>query len=194
MKKPIVHKYYQSLFIETAIQRTLQVLTKYPEKEFSLSELAKEAGVAKANIGSILNDLHEMNLVEITKLSKIWRIMAKQGSPEFIRNKIIYNLHMIYCNGLVEFLNYHFNNPKCIVLFGSFRHGDDISTSDIDIAIETDETKEYEIIGLRELAGFEKAIGKKFQLHLFNRKTVDINVFNNIANGVVLSGFLEVRP
>ena len=27
----------------------------------------------------------------------------------------------------------------------------------------------------------------------FNRKIVDIHIFNNIANGIVLYGFLEVK-
>ena len=93
----------------------------------------------------------------------------------------------------MEFLIEHFGNPKAIVLFGSFRRGEDFSTSDIDIAIETDETEEYKTVGLRILSNFEKEIGRKIQLHLFNQKNVDAHVFNNIANGIVLSGFLEVK-
>ena len=41
---------------------------------------------------------------------------------------------------------------------------------------------------------FEKMIKRHIQLHMFNRKNVDLHVFNNIANGIVLAGFLEVRP
>ena len=44
------------LYDETARLRILAVLFKYPDKEFSLSDLAKEAGVAKANIGPILEN------------------------------------------------------------------------------------------------------------------------------------------
>lgn len=32
-----------------------------------------------------------------------------------------------------------------------------------------------------DLKNFEKEIGRKIQLHLFNRKNVDAHVFNNIA-------------
>ena len=46
----------------------MEVLFKYPEKEFSLSDLAKEAGVAKANIGSILNEFQAAGLINIEKL------------------------------------------------------------------------------------------------------------------------------
>ena len=59
------------LYDETARLRILAVLFKYPDKEFSLSDLAKEAGVAKANIGPILEDYYESEIINITKLSKI---------------------------------------------------------------------------------------------------------------------------
>lgn len=194
MKKPIVPKKYLKLYEETARNRILEVLFRFPEKEFSLSDLAKEAGVAKANIGRILEEFRKIEFIEITKLSKIWRIKANRKNWYFIRSKIVYNLNFVYLSGLVELLNEHFNNPRSIVLFGSFRKGEDISGSDIDIAIEIDGDKECKIVGLRELVEFEKSIGKKIQIHLFDRKKTDISVFNNIANGIVLLGFLEVKP
>jgi predicted nucleotidyltransferase len=194
MNKPHGKKKYHSLYIETGIQKTAEILFRFPEKEFSLSDLAKEAGVAKANIGKILDKLYDQNLVEITKLTKIWRIKANQMDPNFIKAKIVFNLNLVYQSGLVEFLNEFYRNPKSIALFGSFRRGEDLSNSDIDVAIETEEAGEYKAVYLRELTEFENMLGRKIQVHLFNRKDVDINVFNNIANGIVLSGFLEVKP
>lgn len=194
MEKLIVPKKYLKLYNETARNRVLEVLFKFPEKEFSLSDLAKEAGVAKANIGKILDEFQNIGLIEITKLSKIWRIRANQKNWYFIRSKIVYNLNFVYQSGLVEFLIDYFRNPKSIILFGSFRKGDDISKSDIDIAVESDDFEDYKIVKIKELSEFEDMIGRGIQLHLFNRKNVDINVFNNIANGIVLFGFLEVNP
>ncbi len=193
MIKPIVHKKYLNFFEETAKNKIIEVLFRYPEKEFSLSDLAREAGVAKANIGGILEEFQEARLISIEKLSKIWRIRANQTNWFYIRSKIVHNLNFVYRSGLVEFLIDFFKNPKAIVLFGSFRKGEDLSNSDVDIAIESDEVKEYQITGLRELSEFEKIIGKRIQIHLFNRENVDISVFNNIANGILLWGFLEVK-
>jgi len=194
MKKPFSSKKEQLLDLETAKQKVLRVLFQSPEKEFSLSDLAKEAKVKKSNIGRILEKLKEIEFIEIISLKNIWRIKANQRNWYFMKSKIIHNLNLVYLSGLVEFLNEHFKNPKAIILFGSFRNGDDISNSDIDIAIETDEIQDYQIIGLRELTDFEEEIGRKIQIHLFNRKNIDLNVFNNIANGIVLLGFLEVKP
>ena len=191
--KPIVHKKYLKFYRETAKNRVLEVLFKYPEKEFSLSDLASEANAAKANIGTMLEEFLDMEIISIEKLSKIWRIKANQTNWFYIRSKIVYNLNFIYQSGIVEFLIDHFKNPKAIVLFGSFRKGEDLSNSDLDIAIESDEVNEYRTTGLRELIEFEKIIGRKIQIHLFNRENTDINVFNNIANGILLWGFLEVK-
>ncbi len=193
MRKPKGNKILHKLYAETGMQNVIEVLFSFPEKEFSLSDLAKDAGVAKANIGRILDELQRMEFIEITKLTKIWRIKANQKSVNFRNAKIVRNLRVTYQSGIIDALNDIYNNPKAIVLFGSFRKGDDISTSDVDIAVEVD-FGEYKVVELKQLARFEDILGRKIQVHLFNRKTVDLNVFNNITNGIVLDGFLEVSP
>lgn len=192
--KPLVPKKYLKLYKEVGIRRVLTVLFRFPEKEFSLSDLARESGVSKANIGNILQELYRLEIINIEKLSKIWRIRANQKSWRFIKSKIVYNLNVIYQSELIEFLVDYYNNPKSITLFGSFRNGEDISSSDIDLAIESNDIAEYRTLRLEELLEFEKAIGRKIQIHLFNRKSISIELFNNIANGIRVFGFLEVRP
>lgn len=192
--KPKVTKEYHGLFVQSSLQRVLAVIYQFPEKEFSLSDLAKEAHVAKPHIGAILHLLEKLAFIKITKLTKIWRITANLENEHFIRSKSIFNLHFVIQSGLVDYLAEHFGNPQAIILFGSFRKGDDISNSDIDIAIEIDEEKEYETKILSELLEFQKYMKRRIQLHLFHRKNVDLHVFNNIANGIVLYGFLEVKP
>lgn len=192
MLKPIVPKDYHMFLTETGRQRVLQVLFNFPDKEFSLSDLAKESGVSKTNIGGVLKYLQDKDVIEITKLTKIWRIRAKK-SWNFIRAKTIYNLNFVYQSGLVEIIYDHFNHPRSVVLFGSFRRGEDASDSDIDIAVELDDG-ECRVVRLDGLSEFERSVGRRIQIHLFSRKTVDINLFNNIANGIVLTGFLEVKP
>ena len=194
MKKPVVLKKEQIVIKEIAAQKVMYVLSKYPDKEFSLSDLAKEAGIAKGNIGQFIRALESEQIIKIERLSKIWRIRANRENPAFLRAKLLLNLAHIYTTDLIEVLNQHYRNPKAIVLFGSYRKGEDISGSDIDIGIENDDVKEYATVRLDELSKLEKQLDRKIQIHLFNRKTTDINLFNNIANGIVLSGFLQVRP
>ncbi len=196
MIEPHGNENEHTFYIQTALQKVQEVFYKFPEREFSLSDLAEEAGVAKANLGRIIVILEKYGFVKLEKLTKIWRIKANQSSWFFVKNKIIYNLNLIYQSGITEILNEIYSRPKSITLFGSFRKGEDISTSDIDVAVESDEFKEYKILsGLKELESIGKTIGgRKIQIHEFSRKTVDKNLFNNIANGIVLIGFLEVNP
>lgn len=192
--KPHVAKGYHALFVQSSKQRVLDVLFRYPEKEFSLSDMAKEAKVSKPHMGIIISELELRDFITVVRLTKIWRIKANTQNENFIQSKIVYNLGVICLSGLVGFLNDYFGNPKAIVLFGSFRKGEDFSNSDIDIAVETEGLKEFKTIELRELSAFEKEFGRKIQIHVFHRKSIDSHVFNNIANGVVLHGFLEVKP
>ena len=46
-------------------------------------------------------------------------------------------------------------------------------------------------VGLEKL-GFRTNV--KVNLHIFSRNKIDLNLFANIANGIILSGFLEVLP
>ena len=151
MVKPIGHKKYLKLYEETAKNRILEVLFRFPDKEFSLSDLAKEAEVAKANIGKILDEFEYFELIQIERLTKIWRIRANRSNWFFKRSKIVYNLNFVYQHNLAGFLSDNFNNPKSITLFGSFRWGEDISNSDIDIAIESDDFEEYKVIRVKKL-------------------------------------------
>jgi hypothetical protein len=47
---------------------------------------------------------------------------------------------------------------------------------------------------LPELKELERDLHRPIQIHLFNRKRIDPNVFTSIANGIVLLGFLDVKP
>ena len=200
MKKPNSIKKERKLYIETGRQKVAEVLFKYPEKEFNLSELAIKAGVAKANIGFILNEFYKLGFIEIIKLSKIWRIKVDRSSGFYKKNKIVNNLRLIYDSNLVEFLANEYKNPKSIVLFGSFRFGEDISISDIDIAIEVDEYKIKNSVSLnikdlikpgnkniaKQIDELERELERKIQIHIFKRTDVNEGLFNSIANGIVL--------
>ena len=194
MKRTNVSKIEQLLLEKTGMERLLTVLYWWPEVEFSLTELAKKAGVSKSTASRLRDSLIALGIATVEEKGIVFRIRANMESFQFVKKKIGYNLEFVYDSGLVEFLEDAFGHPPAIILFGSFRKGDDISTSDIDIAIETLEDIDIHTVRPKGIEQIEKHfVDRKIQIHLFNRKKVDINVFNNIANGIVLSGFLEVK-
>ncbi len=166
---------------------------RFPSTEFSLSDLATESGVGKAQMGKIISELVKKDILTVQKLSSIWRIRANSEGEPFKRLKITYNLNFLFQSGIIEFLTNHYQNPKAIVVFGSFRRGEDQTGSDIDIAIEASGKGELITTRLKDLLPFEESIQRTIQLHIFTRTTINPHVFNNIANGIVLKGFLEVK-
>src|SRR3989338_3929427 len=127
MKRTNVPKKELYLLEDSMKNKVLEQLFKHPDVEYSLTDLAKEAGVSKSNIGGLLDRFYEAGIITITRLTKIWRIRANQESWYFTTSKIVFNLSYIYQTGLVEFINTLYNNPRAIVLFGSFRWGTDVS-------------------------------------------------------------------
>ncbi len=194
MKLFLVDKKYRALLVGSSQQKVVETLLKNPEKEFSLSELALVAGVAKQHLAGMVESLQKQDLIVTSRIGRIWRIRPNQSNWKYQKAKIVHNLNFIYQSGIVEHLSAKFNRPKAIILFGSYRTGQDTASSDIDIAIETIENIEQKTVYLPELANFEREVSRKIQVHVFNRKTVDPNVFASIANGIVLLGFLEARP
>ena len=193
MKRTIVPKKEQFGEEPTNFQRILNILYLRPEVEFSLTELASHAGVGKSAVSRILPVLKKNGIVTVRSLGIIHRIMANTESFSFVKKKISWNIETMYATTIIEYLDEFFHHPKSIVLFGSFRNGQDVTGSDIDIAIESVEEREVQNMRLPELHNLERELQRPIQIHLFNRKKIDDNVFSNIANGIVLKGYLEVR-
>lgn len=193
MRKPSGSIKEQLFDLETGNSRILGVLFTYPYTEFTLSELAKQAHVSKSTASGILSDLKMEGVITTINLGIVWRIRANYENINYKKVKIIHNLSIIFKSRIAEYLDQKFH-PKNIILFGSFRKGEDGPDSDIDIAIETDENKEPEILSFEEFKKIEAQLHRKIRIYKFNRKKIDLNLFNNIANGIVLHGFLEVRP
>ncbi len=192
MKRTTVPKNEREL---TALDKVLRVIFWNPESEFSLSELALKAGVSKSTASRLLESLKKNRIVKVDDKGMVLRIKANIDCPEFVKMKIVYNLKIVFDSGLVDFLNEKLAYPKAIVLIGSFRKGEDISTSDIDIAVETGKAADTETVHIDGIEQYEKIFqGRKVQVILFNRKSVDLNLFNSIVNGIVLSGFMEAKP
>ena len=165
----------------------------YPEDEFTLNELHRNLEVSKTSVNLVVTSLEKEGFLEKRVLGKVWRISANQAHAHFKTRKIPFNLKHVYECGILEWITTNLPEARAVVLFGSYRWGDDIQTSDIDIAVEVVDNQEQRIISLVVGAlGYRKNIN--VNIHVFSRKHIDANLFASVANGIVLMGFLEVRP
>jgi predicted nucleotidyltransferase len=165
----------------------------YPETKITLTELSKKLVISKKTASKIVNELAKEGFLVIEKIGKSWAIYCNQ---EHIFNrtlKISYNLSLIYGSGIIAEIYKKIGNLKAIILFGSYRKGDDISKSDLDIAIEVIGKDEMKIMNIGTISKLGHRKDVPVNLYVFSRSKIDSNMFANIANGIVINGFLEVK-
>jgi predicted nucleotidyltransferase len=185
------------LELNEAYSKVIQWFFSYPTLPISLSELAKELSISKKTANGIVLKLLDEGFLIKEEIGKAWRISCNQKHVYNHTRKISYNLSLVYQllyeAGIINEIIKIVGNMKAIVLFGSYRKGDDNEKSDIDLAIEVVGNEELKIVNLGNLPqlGYRKNV--PINLHIFSRNKIDLNLFSNIANGIVIAGFLEVR-
>ena len=174
--------------------RVLQWFFSYPAREVSLNDLCGLVGISKTTANGVVTLLQREGFLKIQPLGRLWRITCDQTHPYNITRKIPTHLAAIYESGMIDAIRTAIPGSRAIVLLGSYRRGDDTETSDVDIAVEVLGDREPETVLFGKIAqlGYRKDVA--VNLLLFSRNRIDLNLFANIANGIVLDGFLEARP
>ncbi|MBU1203917.1 MAG: winged helix-turn-helix transcriptional regulator [Nanoarchaeota archaeon] len=172
--------------------KVLNWFFSFPNRELSLSELAKGLGISKKTANRIVGQLVKEGFLNKVVIGRAWRLSCNLNHSYNYTKKIWWNVSWVYESGVLEEIRKIVKGWRTIILFGNYRKGDDVESSDLDIAVEVLDDKELEIREIKSVSiGFRKNV--KINLHIFNRKRIDLNLFSNIANGIILDGFLEVR-
>ena len=180
--------------MEEPYPKVLLLFFSYPNKEFSLSELAEQLHISKTTANQIVTKLAKEGFIKKEVIGKVWRISCNKSHKYNFTKKVAYNLLFVYSSDILVKIHQLIQNPRAIMLFGSYRKGDDTDKSDIDIAVETLDDEDLRISQLGIIRKFGYRQNVTVNLHIFSRKKIDLNLFSNIANGIVLDGFLELRP
>ena len=105
-------------------------------------------------------------------------------NQKFIQLKRLYNIYSLF--SAVDYLKNIYEEPEAIVLFGSYSKGEDISQSDIDIAVITSNHKEIKI------SKFEKKLTRKIKIYEIQIEKAEKEFLNTLINGIVLDGYLNI--
>jgi predicted nucleotidyltransferase len=180
--------------LNEAYQKVLQWFFSYPNTEIGLNDISEALEIAKTTAKIIVNKLQQEGFLSVNTVGRALRIKCNPIHPFNTVRKIGFNLTTIYESGIINEIHKIIPNSKAVVLFGSYRKGDDTEKSDIDIAVEITSNEEPKIIplGVLQQLGYRKNV--PVNLYIFSRNKVDLNLFANIANGILLEGFLEARP
>ncbi len=172
----------------TALQHKIfRFLCMNAGRNFNLSEIARNLKVSPTAVSKSLINLKKEEIIIIKEKGtmNLLSIELNMENQRVMELKRVENFSMIYESGLISFLSENLSGVA-IILFGSYSRGDDVSTSDIDLAIVGRKEKQI------DLSKFEKILKKKIILNFYNNlKDIDKNLRNNLLNGIVLSGVLE---
>jgi len=188
---------FKNAKLQPANEAYLKVLYwffSYPNEKFGLNELSAELKISKTTAKSVVTRLVDEGFLNKDVIGKIWRISCDPNSVYNKSRKVSYNLSMVIESDIIKEIHKLTKNPRAIILFGSYRKGDDTENSDLDIAVEVLDNEDLKIkqLGIINKFGYRQNV--VVNLHIFSRNKIDLNLFSNIANGIVLEGFLEVRP
>ncbi|HLD19195.1 MAG TPA: nucleotidyltransferase domain-containing protein [Candidatus Nanoarchaeia archaeon] len=176
-----------------AYHKALGWFFDFPTKEISLTDLATNVRISKSSASTVVEQLVQEGFLKKEALGRVWRLSCNQNHVFTISRKIGYNLIRIYESGIIQEVNKRVPGIKAMILFGSYRRGDDTELSDIDIAVEILGDIETKIEPLGKLSQLNYRTNVTVNLCIFSRSKVDLNLFSNMVNGIVLQGFLEVK-
>ncbi len=177
----------------TPYQKVLYWFFDYPYLPVSLSELSGKLHISKSTAYRIVSDLVDEGFLVMERVGRTWRITCNISHPYNTTRKVPYHLQLILESSIIDRISDRFPGCTAIVLFGSYRKGDDIQSSDLDFAVEVPEYRGVKSLNFTRIdLGFRKSV--PVNLLVFSRDKIDLNLFANIANGIVLRGFLEVKP
>lgn len=182
------------LDLDIAYYKVAYWFFSYPNAEYTLTSLVEVTNISKTTANRVVTRLINEGFLTKKEIGKAWLITCNQQHIYNFSEKVANNLKTVLLSGIVQEVHKVVKNPRAIILFGSYRKGDDTDKSDIDIAVEVSDNKELRIQELVTFQEFGYRKNVKVNLHIFSRAKIDLNLFANIANGIVLDGFLEVRP
>lgn len=155
-------------------------------EKLSQREMAKILDVSPTAIAKSLKKLISNEFAVLEKTKNINFISLNIHNKQVIEIKRSENLKNIYLSGLSDYLEEYLAGST-IILFGSYSKGEDTNRSDIDIAVIERKTKAL------DLEKYEKRLNRKIMINFYDSwKDIHKNLKNNILNGIVLHGGVDL--
>jgi len=159
----------------------LETLCIFPSREFTVSGLARETDLSKSFVSTKITELAERGLINVDSRGNQKVLSFDRGNESALKLKQLINLDKVYSSSIIDDLVDLYSYPDAIVLFGSFSTGEDTESSDIDIAVITSETHDYE----------NRLMNRPVSVTEFKNEIPE-NMLESLANGITVYGHLEV--
>lgn len=167
-------------------QEIFSLLCLRAGEKLSQREIAKILKVSPTAVANSLAKIKKENLITIEKTKTINFISLNRNEKRAIELKKTENLKNTYTSGLSDYLENELPGAT-IFLFGSYSRGEDTNASDIDIAVIGRKDK------IIDLSKYEKILNRKINANFYESwKKIDPYLKNNILNGIILHGGVEL--
>ena len=152
--------------LSEAYLKVLRWFFSFPDREIGLNDLSEALRVSKTTAKKVVLQLVEEGFLNKEILGKIWRISCNQNHDYNFTYKISWNLTLVLESFILKAVHDILRNPKAVILFGSYRKGDDNEKSDIDIAVE--------------FGNINKKDASLFRVHVLGRVNdkIDVQVYD----------------
>lgn len=168
------------------IERVFSLLCLRAGEKLSQREIAGILKVSPTSVGKAIKKLAESNIVRIEETRTSNLVSFNREEQKALELKRTENLKNIYLSGLSDYLHYELAGGT-IILFGSYSKGEDTNNSDIDIAVIGRKNK---VLGIEK---YEKPLNRKININFYDSwKNINKNLKNNILNGILLHGSIEL--
>ena len=167
---------------ECSFMNVLEVFFREPTSVHFVREIGRKISLAPTSVRNHVDALLESGMVVKRKAKPFDGYSANRDSEKFIFYKRLYNIHTTYeLKKKIEEMH-----PRAIVLFGSYFLGEDIESSDIDIAVLSKTRNNI------NFSNEEKRLGRKINMIIMdNLGGVSESVRRKIKNGFVLHGDID---
>jgi predicted nucleotidyltransferase len=158
-----------------------------PTTKLRVRQIERKVKVPLPSVIRYTKELEKEGILKSSLIANIKVYSADRNSKTFLLEKKIFNVRELFYSGLIDFLVKELSNPP-VMVFGSYSKGEDIERSDIDLFIETPSKKKI------NLKRFEEKLRRRIQLFI-NKNICGIKnkeLANNMINGIILNGYLEV--
>ena len=151
-------------------------------------QIAKLLGVSPTAVAKSLPNLERAGLLKIERSKTMNLILVSLNREEnkCVHLKRVENLRRLYESGILEYLEGVYPGAA-VILFGSYGKGEDVVSSDIDLAVIGSKEK------MLDLEDYEKRLERKIRINYYKSlKELSLELKENIFNGIVLSGAVEL--
>ncbi len=169
-------------------QEILRLLFVRAGKTMNQRQIAKVLGVSPPAVMKAIPQMEEDGLIVVQQdnESKRWSIEMNRDSRRVMQLKRADNLKLIYESGLFDYIEHEFAGAT-IILFGSYSRGEDIISSDIDLAVIGRKDK------VIDLDKFEKALEREININFYDSfSNIHKHLRESLYNGIILVGGIEL--